>query len=430
MLTRLITVLLLGLAQVAIGQGTAERVRVPVIFDTDKSAIVSSMALEVERTDYGSVDVAEFGDMYPSAEAEAFSNLVQVLAEGTVDGVLELSSLSPNENITNRRQLISAFQQTFGGRAEEMQVVAQYNLGGERSILWTVPSPSGPFIRSFTFARNGDSFLWSDSTIPGTSHLLDTLLMQAEQTRLGNQLPELEGNYRYDEPIVGTSVDLLFDGQVLRWDVFGDTRPDLPVAKAYAEAYKAFANSDMKAFAGSYTAYSADKFNSWFNAMPADEQEAYRASVLAGREVRFILDADPVYVVFFNTPDRVDYDVLVREGDGFKLTSFYIEGFVDNLLKDRNLFIEPILANITARGDDPVDYVPVASVDSPAPGTNMDVGEEQIGQAEQRADAGVEEPASKPEEESPFPPALILILLLGLLAVIILLIFLKGRKKQ
>lgn len=428
MFARTCSILVFSLAHLAVGQTSVERVRLPVIFKADQAEIVSSMALEIDRTDYDAVPVAEFDDIAGTPEALAFTRLVEAMRDGTPQQVMELSRLGPNENPANRTQLIEAFQKTYADSWDQLSVHGQYLLGNSRIVIWEVPTPSGPFIRSFTFNGDGGQYLWSDSTSrQNTLSLIDTLLLDAEQVRIEQGLDEPDLAYRYDERLPGIPVDLLFNGHVMRWDVFGPERPDLPVAATYARAFKAFADKDMDGFAGFYTSHSREKFSSWIDEMEADEFAAYHDSVTEAREVRFILDADPVFVVFYNDANRLGYDILIRDGDDFRFTSFYIEGFVDDLLKDRNLFVEPVLARIVALGEDPLDYVPVAAAPVTPPSTAIpDEADEESDPTRNEPDRPSDAPDSGPDSS----PVSWLLLVLGLVAVIILFLIFKRRPRQ
>lgn len=432
----LISGILLAAAVPLAAQPAPERVLVPVPFRTDQDLTVSSMMMELDAVDYERVPFDTFEDNAATARASTFVELVSTLRDGSLEDVFAISRLTANENPDARRQYITAFQTTFSDLWDDLLVLGRYDLSDEVStFLWQVPSNNGPFVRSFSLAGEETQFFWVDGTQQDVFHRMDTLLMQSEQARLdGQPIPDLREEYRYDERVPGTMIDLRFDGTVTRWEVFGETRPDTDWAAFYSEAFQAFAARDMEAFANSYTGYSRDKFLDWINNMPAEEFEAYHAEMTEGREVRFLLDADPVYVVFYNTPNRLGYDVLLREGNDFRLTSFYIESFIDSLFKDRANFQEPILAQIAARGEDELDFVPVATLE-----------DEEAPAEEDSVPAAPDEPPPAEEAEDPLPDAeeedasaqergpllWILVVLLFGVAILILRKFLgKGTKEK
>lgn len=428
--------LLLAAGPWLMGQPVPERVLVPVTFRTDQDLTVSSMVMELDAVDYERVPFDTFEETAATPRASTFVELVSTVRDGSLEEVFAMSRLAANENPDARRQFITAFQTTFADSWDDLLVVGRYDLSDEFStFLWQVPSGNGPFVRSFTLGGQGAEFLWADSTQQDIFHRMDTLLMQTEQARLiGQPVPDLREEYRYDERVPGTTIDLRFDGTVTRWEVFAETRPDTDWAAFYSEAFQAFAARDMEAFANSYTGYSRDKFLDWINNMPAEEFEAYHAEMTEGREVRFLLDADPVYVVFYNTPNRLGYDVLLREGNEFQLTSFYIESFIDSLFKDRANFQEPILAQIAARGEDELEFVPVAVLeDEEAPVEEDPVPAEP--DEPQNAEEG-EDPLPDSEEEEAStqdgdPLLWILVVLLFGVAILILGKFLgKGTKEK
>jgi len=418
-------------------QPAPERVLVPVTFRTDQETTVSSMVMELNAVDYERVPFATFRENAETPRANTFVELVSTLRDGNLDDVFAMSRLGANENPDARRQYISAFQTTFSDLWDELLVVGRYDLSDEVStFFWQVPANNGPFVRSFSLEGRGTEFFWVDGTQQDVFHRMDTLLMQTEQARLTEEtLPDLREDYRYDERVPGTTIDLRFDGTVTRWEVFGETRPDTDWAAFYSEALQAFAARDMEAFANSYTGYSRDKFLEWINNMPPEEFEAYHTEMSEGREVRFFLDADPIYVLFYNTPNRLGYDVLLREGRDFRLTNFYIESFVDSLFKDRALFQESILAEITARGEDELEFVPVAALEEEDSAEETAPPEEIVAPEEEPAEKGEPEAPQEKSREAEKKSGRLLLWMMGILlfgvAILILGKFLgKGTKEK
>jgi hypothetical protein len=58
------------------------------------------------------------------------------------------------------------------------------------------------------------------------------------------------------------------------------------------------------------------------------------------RALRFILDADPVALVFYTigAEKRLRYEYLIKSGEGYKLSNAYSEGFLDDVLGNTALF--------------------------------------------------------------------------------------------
>lgn len=352
-----------------LGMVSAEVVRVGVPFSLDEEYVIASMALELVRQDYDSVGMDVFEREISSPEGQTFLDIVRLMeGDGDHQALFERSKLSPHEAPDARQKLISAYQQTFAPYLTDLKLVATYDLGDRTQFVWSVPMDEGDYVRSFTIGDESHGYKWMDSTVQHGLSNVESMIKEAEQyAAMGGALEVGNSDYRYDMDMPGSDIDLLFNGSVVRWDVFSDEHPDLPVLKMYAEAYAAFAEKDMEGFASHYTAQSALHYLDWVKAMTPVEFEAYHASVLKQREARFVLDADPIYIVFCNTAARLEYDVVVRNGDSYKLTNFYVRTYIDKILRSETAFIRPILMDVVAAGEDDIAYVSLEKPADPTP---------------------------------------------------------------
>lgn len=424
----------LGFIALGWAAASAELIELPVPFRVDQTDVFSSMALQIEHREYPGFRYSEAMDAPMDPEVEAFFRLVGAMRSGNPDEVMALAALAPNENPDNRRKLVEAFQKHYAGRWDSLRLTDRYDHSGLSTYIWNVALPEGPYVRSFTLTGREDGFRWLQDTTQGIASTVDTLLRQIEQLRIsGTAEPERPADYRFSEVLPLTGLEVLFNGTVLRWNVFSNQRPDLPLAEFYSRAMAAFKARDLEAYAAFFTPYSGDKFLKWAQAMPAEEFDAYYDSVMAGREVRFIIDADPIFILYYNTPDGVFYDTVVREGSTYRLTNFYIATFIDKLLRDRGSFIEPIIAPLAAAEDDPVAYVDAAPA-TPAGGVSASTGTPSgsagTAQAAPSASPAPDEPASPSTEPQPRGLPLIWLTLLAAAAVVIAALLLKFRKSD
>lgn len=90
----------------------------------------------------------------------------------------------------------------------------------------------------------------------------------------------------------------------------------------------------------SYTDKSRDKLRTWKQGLKPAELTAFVATTAKPRRVRFLLDADPVQLVFYTVEadTKLRYEYALHTSAGYKLTNAYFEGFLDDVLRDTALF--------------------------------------------------------------------------------------------
>jgi len=218
--------------------------------------------------------------------------------------------------------------------------------------------------RSFGFVASEDGrFLW-DGGRQGALNVLITDVMQKVAETPADYAPVERPQVKYEYTIPsaggGNPVCLGFNGKTYDFDVFGQ-EPDSSeeLLSLYQRAYDALRKGEAKAFAECHTESSAKKFLGWIGQMGAEKFLEYRKEMEdSGRHVVFILDAWPMYIVFYQGSEAGDlkYEYLVRDTrtGQLKLTNFTFEGYLDDLLKDPELFIEPFLKPLLAGKISPV----------------------------------------------------------------------------
>ena len=166
-----------------------------------------------------------------------------------------------------------------------------------------------------------------------------------------------------------------FNGFTAKFDAFEQNAkiPENEVAIFYHQAMNALKTGFPEAIAGFYTSKSSDKYSNWVAEQGPQAYGAYVDDMIQQeRKVEFILDANPIYLVFYKTSDgRMPYDIVFKNSSGdLKLTNFYMEGLMDDILKDRDYFvsyvIEPLVANTTNTAETQ-EMSPSNEVDSAPP---------------------------------------------------------------
>jgi len=202
---------------------------------------------------------------------------------------------------------------------------------------------------------------------------LETLIvdvLQQEAAHPHEYAPvEPRARYRYAFPVSGLGtirahpVVLLFNGESLDVELFPTATANAtetasgpgagPSLAAFRTAYGALKDRNVERFSESYTDKSRNKLRTWFQKMKPEEFDSYYATAMRPRALRFILDADPVTLVFYTTgrEKRLRYEYVVKGAEGYKLANAYSESFLDDVLGNPALFpteLESFLKNVLA----------------------------------------------------------------------------------
>ena len=339
----------------------------PVPVSVEKERVRSSMRLQLDVQRYG-VPFDAFAAQHLDPAESAFRDFMTALRAGDVAKVATLRRGDTPETV---KKLVDGFHPGFA-REQVPRVVARIAVGADQLFVWQWETPRGPMRRGFTVVE----------AVPGAARVevvtsarpLETLVVDVMQQELVQ--PEqyapggagtAAGRHRYTFPLRGTGrpgahpVVLFFDGQAVDVEVMGKDRV-LPAALGaglsaaagvFQSAYHALSDRDLEGYFGAYTETSRDKLRAWAEALTPAELNSFLAATVKPRRVRFLLDADPVGIVFYTVENepRLRYEYVLRTAGGYKLTNAYFEGFLDDVLRDNALFpadLESFRKNVLA----------------------------------------------------------------------------------
>ncbi|GAG21641.1 unnamed protein product, partial [marine sediment metagenome] len=197
-----------------------------------------------------------------------------------------------------------------------MKIYSQFLIGNDSLFIWGVDQVAGvtpvvPLRRSFNIVPGPDpnSFRWEYSHATPESPLY-VLLNKIEQARSEitgtfDPITSYSSTYSYkisDSNITENEVFLKLNGTKYDIDIFSeDVDPNDTVAFFYQTVYHALRDGDdPNAFGG----YMTDKSEEKYLAAVARYSEtvteqSIQNMVDSGRHIIFIINADPVYVIFF-----------------------------------------------------------------------------------------------------------------------------------
>ncbi len=239
-----------------------------------------------------------------------------------------------------------------------MQVDSQI-LAGSRSIfMWYANAKTGPLETDFIVSTptGGQPKVGAPDSESDPGDYLIIFTMQERKQDPGNFGPAIDPKltYHYALPLEGKGqpgkepVYLEFNGERVNFDVFDPSAPASdPVLDFYRSAYLTYKKKDLEGFEAMYTPKSAQKLKKSYAAMKKDVFDQYYSMTTAGRYVKFVIKADPIYLIFYSShkgddwrPGKLPYDYVVRDAKTgtFKLTNLFYEDFLDGVLKNPDLF--------------------------------------------------------------------------------------------
>ena len=341
----------------------------PVPIRVEGERVRSSLLLqfEIERYD---LQMESFGKRALDKFESSFLSFVLALRSGDV---AKIAALRPGDKPEQVQEIVDRYHEAFAG-PQSITVMARVWVGTSQLFVWEWSSTKGSIRRGFIV-----DVLPSGSTrveLAYSGRPLETLIVDIMQQQAMHPVEyaamEPRARYKYTFPLInlGTPdahpVNLLFNGEPLNLQMF--SRDDLKAdeahsiasatnspVKAYREAYNALRDRNLEQFWSSYAEKSENKLRSWFQRAQPAEFSSFLATAAAPRTLRFFLDADPVFLVFYtkDSEKRLRYEYLLKVGSTYKLANAYAEGFLDDVLGNETFFpttFESFRKNVMAQG--------------------------------------------------------------------------------
>ena len=339
----------------------AAPVRLTVPFSVDRVQTPSGMALEIEGESLAGRTMEQLAATPPGA-LKAFSTLIGHFAAGRATeaaAMLRPQAFQASDDAAKYAQNMAA---AFKDGWATLAVQRRYDLGPETWITWEVTTGGQPVRRMSRFAEVNGRWLWSDELQSSSLRTVQTVITASEQLEAGGhpEARKVEGMaFKHKGLVPGTRASWLFNGFACNWDAFGQAAPpDHPVTRLYGEAARALHAGDVPGYAGYYTEFSGQRIKEAVAKMDDPQKVAYFDSLRQlGRRVTFVLEASPIFLVFYETTGRgMLYDTLFAPGGDvskLKFCNFMVESFIDDILKDQGFFHDPVIRLLAGRPEDP-----------------------------------------------------------------------------
>jgi hypothetical protein len=259
---------------------------------------------------------------------------------------------------------------------DKLNVVAEVRVGPETMFVWESATKSGA--RREAFYVGFDKKNQSRLSVVSSNAPVMALIQQAfdAAARSGGDaykpLPNVDLAYHFPIPLAGTGgagahpVVFEFDGAPMDFPPADESvKPPTPLLEFLRNATLALRDGKTDVFSNDFAPRSQKTISEWFARIQARQQTAQQAQtatplassleirgLLSGMKanVKFVLNADPVFLVFQSsrpgdgwTPPNLSYSYVLREGETYKIANFSASDDLDAFLQSPALFDKNIL---------------------------------------------------------------------------------------
>lgn len=367
-------ILLLQLLLLNAYPASFNRQNYPLPIDTDDSQVRSSLYLELEAKRYD-MPLEKFAAQQLDAREAVFAQTLQAVRKqdyNTFARVWEAPAPSPQKNTSTANapapppslsasQMLDLMREMLAN-LDNVTVIAQVLVGSESVFIWEAKTPKVTRRAAFSVRANPAKKLVvrdvSSLSDPVPALFMGNMRAAGKNPQAYQPEQNLKFPFRYAFPVEGKGnpgeapIYLRFSGKAFNFNVFDEATPSSdPVLAFYQKAYLVFKKRSFDDFMGFFTSGSQRKLKQLFLAMNKEALENFYQATTKGRYVKFVINADPVYIVFYSSGSAeqwvsgsLAYDYVLRDPNSgnLMLTNFGYEGVLDDILRNRTLFDQQI----------------------------------------------------------------------------------------
>jgi hypothetical protein len=256
---------------------------------------------------------------------------------------------------------------------DKLTVVAEVLAGSETIFIWDAPTKAGIRRNAFYIGldqKNQLRLSAVSSNSPVEPLILNAFVAARTDPAVYKPISNINVDYRYPIPMAGPGdagahpVFFEFDGAPMDFPI-GDEKikAPTPLLEFLRNAAFAIRSGKDKSFASDFTPRSRQTISQWLAAIEKREQAKQRSQAgpspasnyeTAGlistmmANVKFVLNADPVFLVFQApgsgdkwTPQALSYSYVLRAGGTYKIANFSsmntLDDFLQNPAFDKNI---------------------------------------------------------------------------------------------
>ena len=258
---------------------------------------------------------------------------------------------------------------------DKLTVVAEVLVGSETMFIWDAPTRAGIERDAFYIGldqKNQLRLSAVSSNSPVEPLILNAFVAARTDPAVYKPISNINVDYQYPIPLAGPGdagahpVFFEFDGAPMDFPI-GDEKikAPTPLLEFLRNAAFAIRSGKDKSFASDFTPRSRETISQWLAATEKREQAKQRSQASASpasnyetaglisammANVKFVLNADPIFLVFQARgsgdswmPQALSYSYVLREGGTYKIANFSSMNTLDDFLQNPALFDKNIL---------------------------------------------------------------------------------------
>ncbi|HEV3317375.1 MAG TPA: hypothetical protein VG488_10415 [Candidatus Angelobacter sp.] len=357
-----------ALSAIALGQtGRFETVSLPLAINIEGRPVRSNLYLQVETKTY-QMTLEQFGAQKLDAREKLFIKGVRAIRTRdyeTLRSIWKSPAENPQASVSlpmsnDPKAYLEAYTNGYGNY-QGLKVMSQMELGSNSLFLWGAKAKTGMFFPDGLIVQPSGANLALVPTTPSTpvaNMIVDTMVAASADAAPYSPVKDTRLRYSLVLSMEGAGrpgqhpIALQFDGTLLNFNAFAaDDAPPNQVLAFYREAFMAFKSRSFDDFLKKFTSESQPGVKTWLANVKTSNAESYFQTVSSGRYVKFLLNADPVYLVFYSgdksdkwVPGSLHYDYVVRDAKSgtYKLANFGFTSSFDDILRDQGLFNQEV----------------------------------------------------------------------------------------
>lgn len=251
------------------------------------------------------------------------------------------------ETIDLVKQFIDNYNHTYA--MKDTTIIAEIPINKRHMFIWEVEN-SGQVVwtqdkwirRSFTLIETNGNFVCDyTSDDPVEDFLLnDVLQPMRNNPDFFKPLPNVPLKYSIPISSETPSVTLKFNGFPCDLKISdANATSTNSLVQFYLESCRILTNVNTKSidlFSKRLTPVTAERLKSSTSQLSPQKLQLLQDDILE-RRVVFFLDADPVYIIFYERSNVIHHEYIIQTDAGPLLTSLYHQGFLDDVLEDIDL---------------------------------------------------------------------------------------------
>jgi len=320
------------------GDTNLMRTTVPVSIEGKYQSSSLVAVFPMRKMDY------ELVKFKPGNKSElAIKTLLDGIRSNNVEMVFPLFKGSEDYgNMEKLKELVGAYRNMFP--LEQARIIGDVLIGNSHMFVWQVENNGKQWTRDklvrrqFTIIEtNGNSACEYVSEPVGAFVLNDILQQIPNHPERFSPVASHPLKYSVAVSTGQDPVRIEFDGLVCDADLSApESSLTNNILKFYLNSYQILTNTSIKTFntfLERLDPATRERIRANFEESPkSDLQFRQMEQDASSRRVRFILNADPVYIVFFENFGVLRHEYVISNGNGFMLANLGAEGFLDRVL--------------------------------------------------------------------------------------------------